>query len=768
MQMVRILLIALISLFTITVNGQSVGLVLSGGGARGLSHIGVIKALEENNIPIDYVTGTSMGAIIGALYAIGLTPEEMQTLFRSKEFNSWYKGEIEEGYASYIYRGDPNASMIGVSLRKDPKKGPTVKIPVSLVSPYPMDLAVLQLFGSTAAIADYDFNKLMVPFRCISSDIVNKRPYILRKGDLGSAVRASMTYPFLFKPILIDSILMFDGGFYNNFPWDVMVSDFNPNYIIGSKCTTNAEEPDSEDIVSQVGNMLMVETDYNLPADLGTLIDIKLEGVAIMDFHKIDQIVEVGYNAAMDYIKTIQGRVARRVTSQEILKKRMDFRVKTIPLRFKNINILGTELNPKEKEFVQKTIQNNSSDIFDFEQLKRGFYRVVASGHLSTIYPESKMTPDSLFSLNLRVTKGYPAKFFIGGNISSSSLNQGFIGWQYSHFSANPWRANADFNIGKFYSGINLNFRQDIGIKPLWFYEIQGTLHRFDYFAGSQTSLITNRIESNIQETETFITLSIGTPVKIERNTLAKFSLYAGENRYEYYRDQNFTSQDIPDRTKLYYLSPTIKIVRNTTDFKLYPTEGVSSEYSVRYTLMKEHYLPGTTSIVQEERSSHNTMTIRANHEQFFHISRHLNLGVMAQVNLSNRTSIGDYTSTLLYMPAFQPHPHSKTLLLHHYRAPSFAALSITPIVKLSGSLFLHLQGSCFAPYKLLEKTRDQSIAFSSKFPGLYYMANFAFVWQSPFGTLSLSASYYQKEEIKWYPQLNIGLQIFKSKALAN
>ena len=94
---------------------SGVGLVLSGGGAKGLAHIGVIRALEENNIPIDYIAGTSMGGIIGALYAIGMDPYQMQDIFKTREFESWYKGEPEYRYASSCYRDDPTPKMFAVS-----------------------------------------------------------------------------------------------------------------------------------------------------------------------------------------------------------------------------------------------------------------------------------------------------------------------------------------------------------------------------------------------------------------------------------------------------------------------------------------------------------------------------------------------------------------------------------------------------------------------------------------------------------------------------
>jgi Predicted esterase of the alpha-beta hydrolase superfamily len=162
-------------------SNKKIGLVLSGGGAKGLSHIGVLKALEENNIPIDYVCGTSMGAIVGALYSIGYSPDEMLTLFKSKEFERWYNGQPEKMYASYFYRGDPSPKLFSFFFAR--KKGKLkVDLPTSYVSPYPMDLAVMQIFAPPSDACDYDFNKLMFPFFVFPQILVEKlQKYIHRE-----------------------------------------------------------------------------------------------------------------------------------------------------------------------------------------------------------------------------------------------------------------------------------------------------------------------------------------------------------------------------------------------------------------------------------------------------------------------------------------------------------------------------------------------------------------------------------------------------------
>lgn len=400
---------------------QSVGLVLSGGGAKGLSHIGVIKALEENNIPVDYVAGTSMGSIISGLYAIGLSPDEMIVLFRSDDFNSWQQGESERNFATYVYRRDPVAELFGATFSLNPKeKSINYNLPTSLISPYPMDIALIQLFASSSAAAGYNFDRLMVPFRCVSSDIANKKPYVIRRGGLGEAIRASMTFPFVFKPIMIDSVLMFDGGFYNNFPWDVMVKDFNPGYIIGAKCSSNPTEPDSEDLMTQIENMMMVETNYDIPREKGILLDQLYPGIGLMDFERIDELVQKGYDLAMSHMDEIKQRVKSRRSAKELAEMRLAFRKRCPQLIFDKIYFTPDTLKENKKIFITNTLKNHMKGTANFEMIKRGYFRVVASGNVNTFYPTARMNKDSLFDLHLRITERPPFRIAIGGNISSS------------------------------------------------------------------------------------------------------------------------------------------------------------------------------------------------------------------------------------------------------------------------------------------------------------------------------------------------------------
>ena len=140
----------------------------------------------------------------------------------------------------------------------------------SVVDPLQMNLVFVELFDATASCGN-DFNRLFIPFRCVASDVYNKRPIIFRKGDLGDAVRASMSFPAMFKPIEIDSILAaYDGGIYNNFPVDVMMEDFHPDIIIGSVVSSNPGKPQEGDLIGQLESMIMQKTNYDLPDSLGS------------------------------------------------------------------------------------------------------------------------------------------------------------------------------------------------------------------------------------------------------------------------------------------------------------------------------------------------------------------------------------------------------------------------------------------------------------------------------------------------------------------
>ncbi len=237
---------------------QSVGLVLSGGGAKGIAHIGVIKALEDHDIPIDYVAGTSMGAIVGGLYAAGYTTEEMMQLLLSKDFANWSTGQIDRKLTYYFYKDSPTPAMLNVPVptRRDSLSSNSI-LPSSLISPLPMNFAFMELFAAYTAQCGGNFDNLFVPFRSVTSDVYHKHKIVCRSGSLGDAIRASMSFPVVFHPIEMDSVLVYDGGIYDNFPVDVMREDFAPSIMIGVDVSAPDGKPKANDLIEQLEDMII-------------------------------------------------------------------------------------------------------------------------------------------------------------------------------------------------------------------------------------------------------------------------------------------------------------------------------------------------------------------------------------------------------------------------------------------------------------------------------------------------------------------------------
>ncbi len=255
---------------------QSVGLVLSGGGAKGIAHIGAIKALEENNIPIDYVTGTSMGAIVGALYACGYTPEEMMELITSDYFANISTGRIDPSLEYYFTRQPASPRMFAIPIGNRAKtSADTVFNPQSLINPMPMDFAFMEIFGAYTAQCGGNFDKLMVPFRCVASDVSARRAKVLDSGSLAASVHASMSFPLIFQATRIDGNILYDGGIYDNFPVDVMRKDFAPDIVLGFDVGT----PDKGEPNSYLRQLELLVTEHqtkDIPYSTGMRVHVDL------------------------------------------------------------------------------------------------------------------------------------------------------------------------------------------------------------------------------------------------------------------------------------------------------------------------------------------------------------------------------------------------------------------------------------------------------------------------------------------------------------
>ena len=737
------------------VSQERVGVVLSGGGAKGISHIGVLQALEENNIPIDYICGTSMGAVIASFYAMGLSPAEMLDIVTSEDFAGWCSGKQEKRFESRFYREDATPKMFSIYLKR--KSGKVdIAFPSSLVSPFPMDLAMMDAYASPSIAAGGNFANLMVPFFCVSSDVVNKKTVVHTCGDLGSAVRASMTYPLVFKPITIDSLVLFDGGFYDNFPWKELVKLYNPSVIIGAKCAGEDPPLDDEDIIGQITNMIVSHTDYNIPEDIGIVIEAKYD-YGVMQFDKAVEIVAQGYHVAKEHMAGIEERIERRRSQRELDSMRFVFRQANKRILFDPHILFEGNLDSLQQEFVSETIKGNSSSSFDFNTLKQGYYKLASSGLFKTLHPSYLHTGDSLLHLKIKGSTSSSVELYMGGNISSS-FNQGYAGVKLQHFGRRVWNLFADVNLGNHYMGAGVKWRHYVGLNPLLSYDFEALMHNFSYpYRRLENTEIYTRVGSAIQ-------------LGHRGGLLLKGNVYLGKTELDYLPDNMYRSMQSKDHTELEIFSPSVWIGKNTFNYPLYPTEGTEFYIRGKWKHAVERYSPGKVSTEIYGRlpfngSTHSSFGIKGHIGSYIKISERFTMGYVAEISLQERGNLNGYLPALLYMPAFSPFPVSSPMLLSGYRADTYAGFGISPVICVAKRLFLHTNISYFQPYRQIYEKQGGGYGYSRRFPRGAFIGNASIVWQSPVGPVSLSVGYYEKgEQKRWYPQLDIGLLLFKRK----
>ncbi|WP_302775044.1 patatin-like phospholipase family protein, partial [Phocaeicola coprocola] len=563
----------LLFVLTFQIQAQKVGLVLSGGGAKGLTHIGIIRALEENHIPIDYIAGTSMGAIVGSLYAMGYSPDDMERLLKSDSFKRWYTGNIEEKYIYYFKKKPPTPEFLNirVSLKNPLHKVKTQFLPSSVVDPLQMNLAFLELFGQATAACNNDFNQLFVPFRCVASDVYNKRPMIFEKGDLGDAVRASMSFPAMFKPIEIDSTLVYDGGIYNNFPVNVMVNDFHPDVIIGSVVSSNPGKPQEGDIMGQLENMIMQKTDYSLPDSLGILMTFKYDNVNLMDFDRFDELHDIGYNRTIQLMDSIKARISRRINYRQLELKRIAYKKNMPELRFREISITGG--NEQQKKYIRKEFHSSDHEIFSLEDLRKGYFRLMSDNMISEIIPHAVYNKvDTTFTLHLKVKIEDDLSLRVGGNVGSNGANQIYVGATYHNLNNFSKEVSLDGQLGQIYNNLQIAGRIDFPTHIPTSFRLVGSISSFDYFKQEKLFSKGNSPVFN-KKKENFVKLLVSMPFLTRQK--AEFGIGIGKIQDLYFQnnviDFNNDKNDISNYT---IFGGSVAMDGNTLNSRQYATAG--------------------------------------------------------------------------------------------------------------------------------------------------------------------------------------------------
>lgn len=743
---------------------QTVGLVLSGGGAKGIAHIGVIQALEDHNIPIDYVAGTSMGAIVGALYAMGYTPAEMIDLIKSDDFLSWQTGKIEEKYIYFFKKPDPSPEMVSFKIGiQDSSRLQPHFLPQSLINPLPMNFAFMRLFAPYTAQSGGDFNRLFVPLRTVASDVYHKKPVIFSKGDLGDAVRTSMTFPFVFKPIEVDGTLLYDGGIYNNFPVDIMKKDFHPDIIIGSAVAGDQEKPEVNNIISQVETMVMQKTDYNVDEKDGILIRFHLKDINLLDFQKADEIFKIGYEKTEGMIDTIKGRVGREMPKEKLELKRLVFKSQTPDLLFDKVEVSGG--NHTQRSYVEKQFQIDPDSVMNAETAKKDYFKLLSDNKISDLIPHAVYNDTTgLFTLKLQAKMNDNIVTSLGGFFTSSSANEIYIGAHYRTLSLYSMDFDVNGYMGQTYNSGLLSARFELPSGIPMYIKVMGVISAKKYYENDKL-FYTDDSPTFIKQLETFGKVRIGLPFL----TNAKTEISGG---YGYLQDKYYQSNTVdyanhnPDRSRYRMVMGSIKFEKNTLNTLVFPTSGAKVTVTGEVAYGKEFYTPNPqkNQMQYTDEAKHSWLQLNFGIDHYFNFSKRFTLGVKGESVISSKGFFNNYTSTLIQAPAFTPTPQSKTVFNEALRANQFVAGGIVPIWNVLSNLQLRGDFYGFVPfYKILRGENDKPY-YGNFMSSFSYLGEVSLVLTLPFGSLSMYVNKYSYPRDNWNFGVTFGILMYNPK----
>ena len=286
------------------VKRPKIGLVLSGGGARGFAHIGVLKVLEANRIPVDYIGGASMGGLVGAMYAMGKTPAEIEEFVGALDWDKLLQITASFENLSFRRKEDRRNIPAPITLRG---KANNLRLPNALNSGHEIALLIDRVTLPYAKVRNFD--ELPIPFRAVGTDMVRGTSVTLGSGSLSQALRATMSIPAVFSPVEIDGKILADGGLVNNIPTDV-VKAMGADILIVVNIETQLGDRESLEnltgVLAQIINIASAENSRRSLRQADFIIAPDLENYAISDFTQSGKIIELGRKGAEQKISLIK------------------------------------------------------------------------------------------------------------------------------------------------------------------------------------------------------------------------------------------------------------------------------------------------------------------------------------------------------------------------------------------------------------------------------------------------------------------------------
>lgn len=552
-----------------------VGLVLSGGGAKGFAHIGVLKVLEEQGVKIDYIGGTSMGAIIGGLYASGYTASQLDSIFKVVDTDALLQDYIPRNSKSFYEKR--NDEIYALQLPFDDFK---IGSPVSLSK----GMYNYNLLNKLLAHVRYenDFSKLPIPFLCIATDVVSGEAVILDKGNLPQSILASGAFPSLYTPVEIDGRLLIDGGVVNNYPIKEL-RDKGIDIIIGVDVQDGKKNREdlkgALDILMQIANYGMYQgmdekkkqTDIYIKPDISTF--------SVVTFDKGNEIIQKGVDAAKTKIPELQ-----KISS--------NYKKPNLPEYFftDDVHIHSVKMNNLKnynKDYVFGKLGYFKEECVSFKRLEGGITNLNATQNFSGINYHFEKGDEEGDHLVLNLKENTVNRFLkFGLHFDNLYKSAALVNVTQKKLLFKNDVASLDFVFGDNIR-YNFNYLVDNGLR--WSFGAQSRLNKFKY---NTKPYANGAVPEQLLGVDVFNAdfNDLTNRLYLQNYYNDKFVIGLGlEHKYQIVDISNLNlEKSWLDNS--HYISPYFNVVLDTYDNKYFPTRGVNFNAEAKHTFFSSDY----------------------------------------------------------------------------------------------------------------------------------------------------------------------------------
>ena len=548
-----------------------VGVVLSGGGAKGYAHIGALKKIEEAGIKIDYIGGTSMGAIVGGLYAAGYSPDELEKIIEELDLTSLIINEKTRVNIPYFEKANSEKYIVEL-----PFNNFKLTIPQAISSGQgPLDL-LTYLFRHVHNIKN--FKELPIPFICIATDIETGEEKVFESGFLPQVVLASGAYPSMIKPVNIDGHLYVDGGVLNNFPVQE-VKNMGADIIIG----VDLQDPlKKQNEIESATDVLMQIIKFNMEkrADqqrqlVDLMIQPKLDGYNVASFDQIQPILKKGLEAAelkFDELKEI-------AKLQNVNNERPSLDLNEYIL-VRQVNLDG--ISNFNKKYIEGKLKIKAPQLTSYKEIQEGINRLYSSGNFGKVNYQLEKVDSSNYHLNLAIQENHTLQKIRFGLHYDDFFKTGLLlNFTAKNFLFKNSTFSSDLVIGDNLR-YNINYFIDNGYYPS--FGIRSRMHRFRKDV-DLSELSTDNF-SNLKELN-YLFNDFQNQLYLQSTMLEKYAIGIGlEHEYIEVVNRNFSETvgfpfSINDKGN--YYKAYAYIGADNRDKPDFPTRGFRLNSSLKY-----------------------------------------------------------------------------------------------------------------------------------------------------------------------------------------